>query len=507
MGLNMNRCCASIYALPELNYRISKRDLWQNMSRSLLEEFPEDYSYSPSWYLKICFCNEYDFSPDRKFVRYRTLEADIRRREGKKTLLDLSVGNMFSEAPPSRPDAVNLYHEPSYSKWVHRAGKISLNEHLRLITKFKADLMDSGWSIAHADFRVHHFEPPTVKTSRGVRPMPVEQLSSLAQGIINNIDGLLDFGVVSPNRAVNSSICDNLSRELQSLLGNRTRKTYVHTLSKPSSSCINLIVLPDDFDLRLMPDIRDNLRLLESSDIRFKLAKWSTLSKKYPTRNIAYDMIQLGGGIFWENDNPQPSFCSIDAGHDRDHRKSRWVKVETNQHQKIELVKVFDTQLAEHLPDNLLEEMWPSKLDSIFCRDGRLARERHQFQARAKIEHRHIIEAKKSPKSIIWRSTRNGVSSGIFGDALIDEHGDVLLQTMPQNINDYLHPIRLTCHGDHTLETARAFLHQQAIPGLSQFKMSRLPGSIYYADLISKLTIDGWPKSIGRGFRIPQIIP
>lgn len=95
----------------------------------------------------------------------------------------------------------------------------------------------------------------------------------------------------------------------------------------------------------------------------------------------------------------------------------------------------------------------------------------------------------------------------MFGDAAIDPHGDLLLQTVPQSVQDYIHPVRLTTHGADPITLATNFLHQQAVPGLSLFHMSRLPGALYYADLVSKLTGDGWPKAIGRGFFIPEIIP
>jgi hypothetical protein len=34
-----------------------------------------------------------------------------------------------------------------------------------------------------------------------------------------------------------------------------------------------------------------------------------------------------------------------------------------------------------------------------------------------------------------------------------------------------------------------------------------LPAPIYWADLVSKLSRFGWPKAIGRGFRVPHILP
>ena len=88
-----------------------------------------------------------------------------------------------------------------------------------------------------------------------------------------------------------------------------------------------------------------------------------------------------------------------------------------------------------------------------------------------------------------------------------DDHGEVLVQTVPQNVRDTIHPVRLSTGFARPEELAAVFLHQQAMPGLSLFHMSRLPGTLYFADLVSKLTADGWPKVIGRGFNLPAIVP
>ena len=129
------------------------------------------------------------------------------------------------------------------------------------------------------------------------------------------------------------------------------------------------------------------------------------------------------------------------------------------------------------------------------------------MEARAAAESRPLIEAKKSPKAILWRASENGERPAQFGDAVIDEHDEVLLQTVPQDAHDYIRPLRLTLQGDDPIGLTTAFLHQHAMPGLSIFRLSRLPGALYFADLVSKLTEDGWPKAAGRGFNIPLVIP
>ena len=108
---------------------------------------------------------------------------------------------------------------------------------------------------------------------------------------------------------------------------------------------------------------------------------------------------------------------------------------------------------------------------------------------------------------MLWHVTGDRASAAKFGDGVIDEHGELLLQTVPQNVSDYIHPVRLSSQGGDAVAVATTFLHQHAMPGLSLFRMSRLPGTLYFADLVSKLSVDGWPKIVGRRFKIPHVIP
>ena len=270
---------------------------------------------------------------------------------------------------------------------------------------------------------------------------------------------------------------------------------------------VNLVLLPDAQDLNDMPELRDTLRRAEANGTRLKMAKLGSMSKPYPAMNIAYDMFLLAGGKPWIPHEIQTAFCSMDAGHNKEQQKSRWVKVTTNASHTIAEVQVTDTGLAEHIPSVVLNAMWPMWAGGIICRDGKLSKEKAQMHHRADLEKSPLIESKKSPKAVLWRQSGDKLHPAEFGDAVIDPHGDLLLQTVPQSVHDYIHPVRLTTHGGDPVALATIYLHQQAVPGLSLFHMSRLPGSLYYADLISKLTGDGWPKAIGRGFKVPMIIP
>lgn len=478
------------------------------MAHGLASEFPDQYEFTAVWGYRICLKAEVSWSTDRLHVRYRTLEAAIRRRSGRPTLLDLSVGNMFATASASPPEPVHVVNDPRCAHWARQAGQISLADHSRLIRQFTTDLLDAGWRLENATLRPVRILPPMVRNGQGVRPFPTEKFYQLAQYPAEGMEPGMDFAVISPDGTQAQRAVDQLSASLDRLLRiRRSQLPSVRKLRRMSPDSVNLMLLNDEDDLTNMPGLRDALRAAEAAGMRFKLAKLGSLSKPYPAQNIAYDMFQIGGGRPWVPAEPQPAFCSMDAGHDKLGNRSRWVKVETDQQQTIITVRICDTGLAEHLPADLINDMWPSDPASIACRDGRLAQEKAVIEARAAAEGRPLIEAKKSPKAILWRASDNGERPAQFGDAVIDEHDEVLLQTVPQNAHDCIRPIRLTLQGDDPLRLATAFLHQHAMPGLSIFRLSRLPGALYFADLVSKLTEDGWPKAAGRGFNIPQVIP
>ena len=83
------------------------------------------------------------------------------------------------------------------------------------------------------------------------------------------------------------------------------------------------------------------------------------------------------------------------------------------------------------------------------------------------------------------------------------------MQPTGQNMPDAKKPIRLTIdeNQDKAIELAQSFFEHYGMPSLSLFNTSRLPGTLYFADLISKLTEDGWIKIIGHGLRIDDVIP
>jgi len=507
LGQRLTQICASIYALLEPSQRVSAKELWSEIARNVVEEFDDIYLYSDDLGYRICIRTAPSLSPDKVLARYRTIEASIRRQSGSRTLLDLSVGNLFCEAQSESVQRLHVVNDPKYALWARRAGQVPLLEHVRLIEQFAEHVMDAGWMLEQHDLTPFRVPPPKVRNGRSEYLLPTKGFGQLARYPILDIAGDTEFVVVGKGpsaRRAAASLEQGFSRCFSS---GSLRSATVSCADRVALSAISLVLLDDYEDLTQNHKLKDILRNAEAEGCRFKLAKAGSLSKPYPTQNIAYDLFMIAGGRPWEPADSQPAFCSIDAGHSAEQGKSRWVKVESDTQQRIFDIKAMLTPLAEQVPIDCIDALWPLQEGAIACRDGRLSQERGQLEERAASENRSLLEVKKKPKAILWCTDGERILPAEFGDAVLDEHGDVLLQTVPQNVGDYIHPVRLSTLRGHEEALASSFLHQHAMPGLSLFHMSRLPGTLYLADLISKLTADGWPKVIGRGFRLPSLVP
>lgn len=504
----MTQLRASIFGLMEPSRKVSARELWAEIARDVASEFDDEYLYDDDWGYRLVIRTDPLSSPDNAIVRYRTIRASIRRRPGAPTLLDLSVGNLFARADSPIPRPLQVIDDPRYAQWARHAGQVPLETHAQLIERFIADVQDVGWGLEQAKLQPLNIGPPQVRNGAGVRALPTGKFNQLARAPAASPPADIDLVIVEPRRGRSPRAAGQVEAAIKSMFGQRGAWTpRIGAAKEPSEGAVSLILLDDRSDLAKEHDLREMLRLAESRGCGFKLAKASSIAKPYPAQNIAYDLFAIAGGRPWVPADAQPALCSLDAGHDKTGGRSRWVKVETDRQHAIVGVKVIDTQLAEHIPAGVLPRLWPADPEAILCRDGRMSQERALIETRAASEKRPLIEAKKSPTAILWRGTDTERGPALFGDAVVDEHGEVLIQTVPQDVRDYRHPVRLTVSGGGTVEVTTAFLHQQAVPGLSLFHMSRLPGALYFADLVSKLTGDGWPKAIGRGFRVPSIIP
>jgi hypothetical protein len=502
----MTQVRASIYEFVEPSRGIPTRELWSEIASNVVAEFKDEYLYREDWGYRTLVRQGPSISPDKALARYRTIEVGIRRQSGKPTLFDLSVGNLFCMADSEPAQRLHVVNDPMYALWARQAGQVPLLEHVRLIEQFVEHLMDAGWMLEQPELTAFRVAPPRIRNGRSESWLPTQGFGQLARYPVVDVPAGTDFVVVGAGSRAARGAASLEQGFARCFPGSALRNAEVFCSETIATSAVSLVLLDDREDLAQNKKVKDALRDAEAAGCRFKLAKMGSLSKPYPTQNIAYDLFLIAGGTPWEPVIPQPAFCSMDAGHSVELGMSRWVKVESDASQRIFDVKAMLTPLAEHMSKDCINALWPLQKTAMICRDGRLSQERSILEELAVSENRSLVEAKKSPKAILWRTDGNNILPAEFGDALVDAHGDVLLQTVPQNVKDYIHPVRLATRDDLELMTT-AFLHQHAIPGLSLFHMSRLPGTLYLADLVSKLTSDGWPKAIGRGFRLPSLIP
>lgn len=501
---------ASIYEFSEPSMASSSRDLWIKICSDLASRFPDIYKFHKGQHFKVTVKNGVQFSPSKELARLRVISVSIRRAHGKPSLLDISVRNQFSSASSQYCDPISdiSIKYPKEARWINSAQKIPLAEHLRLIKLFILHTSTLGWEFTPA--KLESFTLPAAKIQNGHNEYTHGEVS-LAKLIkdpyvdlqtnVNFVVGSADFGKAK-------IVADRLQASVADLLGRSgSRVPTVNARPQLSQEDVNLWLLDDSCDLAELPELRVKMRDAEERGIKFKLCKFGSTGNRAALTNITYDMCLIAGLIPYVPVNQIPNICAVDAGHSHEQRKSRWVYAESDGKHVISKVKVFDTELAENLPDHLFDTFWPELKGTIFCRDGRFSKERSHFETRAKKDNKELIECKKSPASIIWRQVDEGVFTSVPGDCVIDPHGEILLQTIKQNINDYIRPLRLRVLSPKVLDVATIFYQHQAMPGLSLFNSSRLPGTLYYADLISKLTTTGWPKVVGRGLSLGEIIP
>lgn len=501
---------ASIYEFPEPSIKYSSRDLWVKICSDLSSRFPDTYKPDKGRHFKVTLKNEMMVSRSKTLARLRVIHVSIRRAPGKPSLLDISVRNEFSSVSSQYCDPISDISAkyPEEVRWINSAQKIPLADHLRLIESFLLNSHTVGWDFTPAKLEV--FTLPAAKIRNGRSEFIYGEVSraKLIKNPYQDLPANVNFVVGSSDFEQARIVADRLQTSVADLLGpSSCQVPTVFARQRLSQRDVNLWLLDDNCDLAELPELRANMRYAEERGIKFKLCKFGSTGNRAALANISYDMCLIAGLIPYVPITETPNICAVDAGHSSKKKMSRWVYVESDNKQVISKVKVFDTERAENLPDRLFDCVWPKQEGAIFCRDGRFSRERPYFESRAKIEKKELIECKKSPASIIWRSAGEGTFASLAGDCVVDPHGEFLLQTINQNINDYIRPLRLRVHSEEALEVATQFYQHQAMPGLSLFNSSRLPGTLYYADLISKLNTSGWPKVVGRGLNLGEIIP
>ncbi|MDZ7790376.1 MAG: hypothetical protein U5L08_07785 [Xanthomonadales bacterium] len=227
--------------------------------------------------------------------------------------------------------------------------------------------------------------------------------------------------------------------------------------------------------------------------------------------NLTFDLFMLAGGIPWTTavEQDDATVLGLDAGHNRGQRWSRWVCAQVNVGDDATSCSVVRTELAEHIPATAIERLVPSdpaaRSLTVF-RDGRF----HSEDKRDIAPEGMTVSVVKHPRAVLYRQLNGHLQPARFGDALLYPDGRALLQSSSNNgtTSQWKMPLRLSTEHRDQIEHA---IHLTTIlcrqPALGVWQQPRLPAPIYWADLISKTTSEGWPKVVGRGLGLEPIIP
>lgn len=481
-------------------------DIWAELAEDVCDEEDSRFQAMSGKPYRLQINGSDDYSPDRRFVRFRTINVAIRLKQGFPALLDVSCGNWLF-AVGNLKQNLPTFDIPD-SRWVRGTTAIRLEEQLRLIHEFVLNLEDAGWQLEPAPLVPLDLESPKIETGSGVRRYDPSLVSRFAATPLWQPAVRLGI-LVLDNPSTGADVANRLAQAWQRMF----RWTPVVTAQLkeplPELHAATLVVIPDQVDLAQRPDLRELLHIWEMEGRIFKLARRSTTTKPYPLNNLCFDLSLIAGSLAWRPVEEAVPAVSVDAGHDTVQRRSRWASARINGDLQLSSLRAIDTELAEHLPSQVVSAFWPTDANSMVVRDGRLARERQALDSRALAEGRLLWEVKKSPTALLFRGEMQTPKSAQFPDAVIDPHGEVLLQTLTQGDGDCIHPVRIALSGNSATiqHCLPALLTHCAAPMLSMYQQSRLPGPVYWADLASKLDRAGWSQVIGRGCGLADVIP
>ena len=483
----------------------SALDQWHEVAARLAGTFPDRYVAGADVRWRLPLRDAVARSPDAALVRYRTIDVALRRSPGRPALLDVEVGNLFSLASKRVPVAQATATHPAQARWVHAASCVALDEQARCISRFIDDLKLLGINAEPAACRTVRIDLPRVVDASGEQVMRFEGRRAAYRKPAVPLPADAGFAVVASTPTNAHATADIVCTMLRELLGRAVG--HVSRVRRAQAAAVNLVLLDPSVDLATDVAMRDVLRDWEARGIRFKLARSDAMRDRFAALNIVAELVHMAGARPWLTAQPQCSAVSLDAGHDHDSDRSRWVSVESDAGLGITAVRALDTARAEHLPPAVLDELWPSGDHQVLFRDGRLSQERERVIRRAAAACCAVLEIKKSPRALLWRNTRRGPLPAATAEAVIDPHDEWLVQTAPSSARDPVRPVRLRMHGGDPCELAARFIAQHAMPGPSLFHTARLPGAPGLADRISKLTAIGWTRAIGRGYRLSQLVP
>ncbi|NKI35128.1 hypothetical protein HFP89_08110 [Wenzhouxiangella sp. XN79A] len=400
---------------------------------------------------------------------------------------------------------------PEAAQWLRSASDLSLTTHLHAASVWFRAARAAGWNPERIPLEPVDQPALAIRNGKGSSALE-EPFKSIVIGRVPlRSPSRVDLTIVG--RTMNgqaSAAIEAAFRKWWPDLSISIRKTEILRDRLMEPPAIGVLMIPDNEDIYDSPWI-DWLRASEAAGHRFRIVRESTLRSSSACTNLAFDLFMLAGGIPWtaavsERDG---AVLGLDAGHDRDRRRSRWVCSRVEIDENAISCSIVGTELAEHLPGSAIDRLLPEdrarRALTVF-RDGRFHTESRQEIS----PNGMTVSVVKHPRAVLYRNRDGKLHPARFGDALIYPDSRLLLQTSSNRdtVSGWKMPIRIGVNDPNLISRATSLttlLCRQ--PALGVFHQPRLPAPVYWADLISKTTADGWPKVVGRGLGLESIIP
>ena len=491
---------ATIFDLGEVDLRRPNVDIIEELALSLREEFPERYCNPRNRHaLATINSTRKTFRAQETCWCERVVRASV-RRSSDGAVLELGLGNEFSDAC----SAAELEANPDFRKWKKAASVIRWQEYVDSIRAVLIDLQDIGWYLPLAAVTSLRAEPPIIHNgATRVRGYP-RNLSSLVRKPIRRADA----SVVGVKAAWSGAVPENVSTLLayggSPLFSGSPKFRAAHVKDEIPAS---IILLPDRKQLRPDDDEIGLISECERRGERFAVCKVGSLSNEFARANILFGLAMALGAVPWTTPLKRERVISaLDAGHNAAARKSRWA-IAQYRTDNCELdVRVRDGALEENLDDFLSDE--GLSIDPAcreLWRDGKLhARDRGLITQRFQSD--GVVELVKHPDVALFRGSLASPDPPEAGDAVVGPDGSVLLQNSPASRNAGYHaPVRARTDDYDIAMLCDDLLALTCRPTRSLYHLSSLPAPVYFADRASKLSLTGWLKAVGNGWRLPPV--
>ena len=400
---------------------------------------------------------------------------------------------------------------PSAAQWLRNVSDISLNAHLHAVSVWFRAAENAGWQPRRLPLEELELEEPSILSGRG-RQRIQEPFKSiiLAKAPVRSPQRI-DLTMISRVRDARAmSAVEAAFRRWWPSLPVSIRHADIDQMPGIDPPGLSLLVIPNDEDIHRSPWI-DWLLTSEAGGRRFRIVREPTLHSSEACTNLTLDLFMIAGGIPWTAavDEQDGTVLGLDAGHNRDQRWSRWVCARLDVRDNATSCNIVKTELAEHIPGNAIARLLPDDRAArglTVFRDGRF----HSEDRREIAPEGMTVSVAKHPQAVLYRQLNGHLRPARFGDALRYPDDRVLLQTSSNRdvTSSWKMPIRVSTETSGHLTRAislTTLLCRQ--PALGVYHQPRLPSPIYWADLISKTTAEGWPKVVGRGLGLESIIP